>query len=208
MARIRRSPRGLTCSLAAACLALMLAVSGCAIDPMERLNEQIEAEDVEVRKSAVLVLANLDDPRTTVALTEVFEDDDELRDMAAVALLKKGREQVTDEKPDPIIEGIAALANNVHLSEIIRARSAWILGEIGDREAIPALKTASAAKFTSGAVATLVREQATEALEKLGYQEAGRDYEMAMGSLADEQLATVPLPEPIGVDEEEEEPAA
>ena len=204
MARTQRASRGLTCSLTAIGLMVLVAISGCGIDPMERLNEQIEAEDLQVRRSAVLTLANLDDPRSTVALTEVFEDDDELRDMAAVALLKKGREQVTDEKPDPIIEGIAALANNVHLSEAIRARSAWILGEIGDREAIPALKTASAAKFSSGAVAELVREQAKQALEKLGYQETGREFEMAMGSLADQALATVPLPEPIGVTEEEE----
>lgn len=208
MTHIRRWPRGLTCSLALAGMAVLLTVCGCAIDPMERLNEQIEAEDIQIRRSAVLTLANLDDPRSTVALTEVFEDDDELRDMAAVALLKKGREQVTDEKPDPIIEGIAALANNVHLSEQIRARSAWILGEIGDREAIPALKTASAAKLSSGAVAPLVREQATQALEKLGYQEVGRAFEIPMGSLADQELATIPLPEPIGEEQEAEEPAA
>jgi HEAT repeat protein len=183
------------------------ALCGCGIDPMERLEEQIESEDVQVRREAVLALTNLDDPRATVALTEVFEDDDKLRDMAAVALLKKGREQVTEEKPDPIIEGIAALANNVHLSEHVRGRSAWILGEIGDREAIPALKTASAAKLTSGAAAELVREQAKQALEKLGYNEVGREFEMQMGSLAEQQLATVPLPEPIA-EEEEEEPTA
>lgn len=207
MAETRRHSPGRICTLAAVGVAALLVLTGCGIDPMERLNEQIESEDIQVRRSAVLTLANIDDPRTTVALTEVFEDDDELRDMAAVALLKKGREQVTDEKPDPIIEGIAALANNVHLSEEIRARSAWILGEIGDREAIPALKTASAAKLSNGAVAPLVREQATQALEKLGYQEIGRDFEIPMGSLADQELATVPLPEPIGA-EAEAEPAA
>ncbi len=182
----------------------VVAISGCGIDPMERLNEQIESEDVQIRTKAVLTLANLDDPRATVALTEVFEEDEKLQDMAAVALVKKGREQVTDEQPDPIIEGIAALANNVHLNSSVRARAAWMLGEIGDREAIAALKTASAAKLTSGDPAPLVREQADQALEKLGYKETGREYEMPMGSLADQSLATVPLPEPLETEEPEE----
>ncbi len=201
--RTRRMLRGLTCSLALAAIAVLGALlSGCGIDPMERLNEEIKAEDIQTRRGAVLTLANLDDPRSVVALSGVFEDDDELRDMAAVALVKKGREQVTDQKPDPIIDGIAALANNVHLSEPVRARAAWILGEIGDREAIPALKTASAAKLGSGAVATVVREQATQALEKLGYQEVGRAFEMPLGSLEGRSLAEVPLPRAIGPEED------
>jgi HEAT repeat protein len=205
---MQRLSRGLTGSMALLMLTLILMLCGCGIDPMERLNEQIESEDQSLRRSAVLRLANLDDPRATVALTEVFEDDDQLRDMAAVALLKKGREQVTEEKPDPIVEGIAALANNTHFSEGIRARSAWILGEIGDREAIPALKTASAAKLSSGAAAPLVQDQAKQALEKLGYNETGREFEMPMGSLAERSLASVPLPEPMEGEETEEEPTA
>ncbi|MGD9498161.1 MAG: HEAT repeat domain-containing protein [Armatimonadota bacterium] len=176
-------------------------LTGCAIDPMVRLEEAIESEDIAERREAVLRLANLDDPRSIVALNEVFEDDEELRDMAAVALVKKGREQVTDRKPDPIIEGIAALANNVHLSEPIRARAAWILGEIGDREAITALKTAAGAKLVSGDVATLVRAQATQALEKLGYKQAGRAFELPMGTLEDQELSTIPEPEPLEAEE-------
>ncbi len=197
--RATRWPHALLAALIVAAVALG---TGCAIDPMIRLNEEIEAEDLQVRREAVLRLANLDDPRAVVALNEVFEDDPELRDMAAVALVKKGREQVTDRKPDPIIEGIAALANNVHLSEIVRARAAWILGEIGDREAIPALKTAAGAKLASGAAATLVREQATQALEKLGYKEAGRPFEIPMGTLADQDMVTLIEPEPIEVEAE------
>ncbi len=182
--------------------AIILSISGCAVDPMERLNEQIESEDIEVRQQAVLRLANLDDPRAIVSLNEVFEDDDELRDIAAVALVKKGREEVTDQKPDPIIEGIAALANNAHLSQHVRARAAWILGEIGDREAIPALKTAAAAKLSNGDPAPIVQEQANQALEKLGYKEQGRPFEMAMGTLAHQQLSVIPEPEPIETGEE------
>jgi HEAT repeat protein len=206
MAQRQTSFRRFICGLVLAGIIMLPVLSGCGIDPMDRLNEQIEAEDVQVRRNALLTLTNLNDPRTVIALTEVFEDDDELRDMAAVGLLKKGREQVTDEKPDPIVEGIAALANNVHLNQQIRGRAAWILGEIGDREAIPALKTASAGKLSNGDPAPLVREQAKEALEKLGYNSVGRDFEMPMGSLAEQELTSVPLPEPIA--EEDDESAA
>lgn len=190
--------RSLHAGAAAVLLVIAAGLTGCAIDPMVRLNEDIESEDIEVRREAVLILANLDDPRSIVALNEVFEDDDELRDMAAAALVKKGREEVTDRKPDPIIEGIAALANNVHLSEIVRARAAWILGEIGDREAIPALKTAAGAKLANTQPATLVREQATQALEKLGQKSAGRPFEIPMGTLENQVVTVLPEPEPIG----------
>lgn len=182
---------------------IVLVVSGCGIDPMERLNEEIESEDIEVRRSALLRLANLDDQRTVVALTEVFEDHDELMGMAATALVKKGREQKTERKPDPIIEGIAAIVNNVHMAEPVRARAAWILGEIGDREAIPALKTAAAGKLNSGAAAELLRAEAGEALEKLGYKETGRPFEMPVGTLADQELMTIPEPEPMETEAEE-----
>lgn len=177
-----------------AALVMMLIGAGCAVDPMPRLKEQIDAEDVQTRLEALIRLANLDDPRAVTAITEVFESDEELMDLAAVALVKKGRELKTDKKPDPIIEGIAALANNQHLPERVRARATWILGEIGDREAIPALKTASGAKLGSGYPALNVRKQATEALEKLGEAEAGRAFEIPMGSIENQQITTLPEP--------------
>ena len=186
-----------TACAALAAVTMMLTALGCAIDPMPRLNERIESEDVQTRLAAVIDLTNLSDPRALTALNEVFEDDEELRDVAAVALVKKGRELKTEEKPDPIIEGIAALANNVHLPEQVRARAAWMLGEIGDREAIPALKAAAGAKLGSGHPAPLVRAQATQALEKLGEKEEGRAYELPMGTLADQEITTLPEPAPL-----------
>ena len=190
-------PQVLRVLVASALLAALLGTVGCAIDPMVRLGEQIEAEDVEIRRSAVLTLANLDDQRTVLMLTDVFDRDEELRDMAASALVKKGREMVTDRKPDPIIEGIAALANNVHLQQEVRARAAWMLGEIGDREAIAPLKTAAQARTSTGAAAPLIREEANKALEKLGYKSEGRPFEIPMGSVEYQQLTTVPVPEPF-----------
>ena len=184
-------------SLATAAILVVLCSTGCAIDPMERLVEDIEAEDLQKRETAVIRLANLDDPRALVALSEVFEDDEELMDMAAVALVKKGRELKTDEKPDPIIEGIASLGNNVHLPERVRARAVWMLGEIGDREAIPALKTAKSATLGSGHAATFARTQAGEALEKLGHSDVGRAYEIPMGQLADQEVTVLPQPRDV-----------
>lgn len=185
-------------------LAIMVTGLGCAIDPMIRLDQAVESEDVEVRRAAILALANLDDQRTMLTLTDVLERDEELRDMAAAAMVKKGREMVTDRKPDPIIEGIAALANNVHLEQEVRARAAWMLGEIGDREAIAALKTASNARVSDGSAAPIVREQANHALEKLGFKSEGRAFEIPMGSVEHQQLTTVPTPRPLQPDEEEE----
>jgi HEAT repeat protein len=190
-------------SVAAAAGLLMFGAAGCAVDPMTRLLEQIDSEDLQERKSAVLDLANLDDQRSVLALTEVFEDDEELMDMAAVALVKKGRELKTEDKPDPIIEGIAALANNVHLPERVRARAVWMLGEIGDREAIPALNTAAGAKLGSGHPATFARRQAAEGLDKLGYTDVGRPYEIPMGQLADQKVSVLPQPKDVMLPPEE-----
>jgi len=184
-------------SLATAAILVALGSTGCAIDPMERLSEDIKSEDLQKREAAVIRLANLDDPRALPALSDVFENDEELMDMAAVALVKKGRELKTPEKPDAIIEGIAALANNVHLPERVRARATWILGEIGDREAIPALKTAAGAKLGSGYPATFVRTQANEALEKLGNKSVGRPFEIPMGQLAKQEITVLPQPKDI-----------
>ena len=40
-------------------------------------------------------------------------------------------------------------------------------------------------------------------LEKLGYQEVGRELEMALGSLEDQTLTVIPLPEPLVPEAEE-----
>ena len=179
---------------AVAVATVMLGGLGCSIDPMPRLLESIEDENLQTRTEAVIRLANLDDARAVTALSEVFEDDDDLVDMAAVALVKKGRELKTDEKPDPIIDGIAQLGNNVHLPERVRARAIWMLGEIGDREAIGACKTAAGAKLGSGYPAPFVRTQGTEALEKLGASAVGRPFEIPMGTLANQEITMLPEP--------------
>jgi len=199
----------LTIGLAACGLLLM---SGCALDPMERLSEQIDSQKVSERQSAVVELANLDDDRAIEALVEVLESDEKVFDMAGVALVKQGRATIDlEKKPDPVITMVAGVMNNVHLPTPNRSRAAWVLGEIGDREAIPTLRSGAAALLASGAVAAPVRAQAVIALEKLGEKSVGTPFDLAMGSLEGpltmEQTKVEPVAEPEEEDEDEEEEA-
>ena len=189
------------------CLALVLA-AGCALDPMERLSEEIDSQDVSVRRAAVLELANLRDERAIEALVEVLEGDEELYDMAGVALVKHGRERVTVRKPDPVVTMVAGVMNNMHVPQPNRARAAWVLGEIGDREAIPALRTGSIATDPALAPAVPVRTQATIALKKLGDSSEGVAFELPLGTFASHAVDVLPTVEPVAepeVDEDEEE---
>jgi HEAT repeat protein len=176
----------------------VLALGGCAVDPMERLTEDIKQQDKAVRERAVLSLANLDDERATQSLVDVLESDDELCDMAGVALVKKGREvkEPDPKKPNPVVDEVAKVLNNAHLSEPFRGRAAWVLGEIGDRRAIPALQGASTGAKVGEKVAAVVRAMATQALEKLGAVSAGRPYDIPMGGLQG-QRDNLPEPPPL-----------
>lgn len=169
-------------------------LGGCTLDPMERLSEDIKSQDKDKRAGAVLQLANLDDDRTIEALIEVLEGDDELCDMAGVALVKKGREVADPDpkKPNPVIDEVAKTLNNAHLPEQFRGRAAWVLGEIGDRRSIPALQTGQAAKLGEKP-ALITREMSKQSLEKLGFFTDGRAFDLEMGAL----IGTVQLlPEP------------
>ena len=161
----------------------LLMTTGCALDPMERLSEQIDAQDIKVRETAILDLANLRDDRAIESLVTVLEGEEKpaVYDMAGVALVKQGREVVTDKKPDPIITMVGNVMKNVHLPVGTRCRAAWVLGEIGDREAIPLLRAGAAALDAAGAAATEVQAQATLGLKKLGDASVGEPFELAMG---------------------------
>lgn len=178
-------------------LAAMAVVTGCALDPIERLSEDIKSQDKSVREAAVLQLANIDDDRTVDLLTEVLESDDELFNMAGVALVKKGREvdEPDPKKPNPVVEAVAKVLKNGHLAEPFRARAAWTLGEIGDRRAIPHLQAGQAA-LTGDKEALLVRNVSKQSLEKIGFFSDGRAYDLGMGTLEGE-LSTLPEPPPL-----------
>ncbi|MCX7600014.1 MAG: hypothetical protein N2512_14275 [Armatimonadetes bacterium] len=176
--------------LTATALGLCLLMAGCAVDPMDKLSHDLDSQDVTVRQQAVLALANLKDDRAVDALVDVLQGDEELCDMAGVALVKKGREVPEKKKPNPVVEAVGRVAGNTHLLEKTRARACWTLGEIGDREAVPLLKG-----LTSDSMAA-VAEQAKIALEKLGYYTQGRGFDIAWGELARE-LLIIKEPEPV-----------
>lgn len=184
-------------SAAALLIATMAVVAGCGLDPIERLSEDIKSQDEAVRQTAVLQLANIDDDRTVDLLTEVLESDDELFNMAAVALVKKGREvdEPDPKKPNPVVDAVAKVLKNAHLAEPFRARAAWALGEIGDRRAIPHLQAGQAA-LTGAKEAVLVRNVSKQSLEKIGFFTDGRAYDLGMGTLEGE-LSTIPEPPPL-----------
>jgi len=186
-----------------------LILSGCALDPMERLSEDIDSMDAKVRQQAVLELANLDDERAIEALVEVLESDEEVFDMAGVALVKQGRENVTDEKPDPVLTMVAGVMTNVHLPVGNRARAAWVLGEIGDREAVALLRAGAGALLANGQPAVPVQDQAKLSLKKLGDASSGAPYEIPMSTFKKKQpvdsLPEVPPVAPPEVEEEDED---
>lgn len=167
-------------------LALVLvALAGCSVDPMERLTEDIKSQDKTVRERAVLTLANLDDERAVDSLVDVLEGDDELCDLAGVALVKKGREvkEPDPKKPNPVVDQVGKVLNNAHLAEPFRGRAAWVLGEIGDRRAIGPLQTAQGGAKVGEKPALVVREMAKQGLDKLGASSAGKAFDIPMGDL-------------------------
>ncbi|MFO7945786.1 MAG: hypothetical protein R6V19_03090 [Armatimonadota bacterium] len=186
-----------------ALLVTTMLMGGCAIDPMEQLSADIQSQDITTRTRAIQEMANLNDPRTTDELIGVLEKDSEVADIAAVALVKKGREMEREhangQQTNEIVEEVATIMNNPHLAQQFRARAAWTLGEIGSREAVAPLLTGKAA--TAGAApADLVRKYATQALEKLGYYSEGRAFEIAMGELRG-QVDVLKEPEPLTIEE-------
>jgi HEAT repeat protein len=176
----------LLCSLCLIAIAFGLLVSGCALDPMERLKEKADSQDPRDRSAAILELANLRDDRAIEQLADLLESDEEVYDAAGVALVKQGRDNATDKKPDPITAMVAAIMNNVHLSTANRCRAAWVLGEIGDREAIPELRKGTSTKDAAGAACVPVNDQAKLALKKLGNDSDGAPFEIAMDALKGE----------------------
>lgn len=170
-------------------------MGGCLEEELRDLSDDLESLDLEVRLAAVNRLKEIDDDRADELLVEALESDEELIDAAGNVLAYKGRLYKTDEKPDKINELVEQTLKDTHLEEMVRAKAAWILGEIGDRESIPALKG-----FTGDGKAQ-VAANTVEALKKLGYNTDGVAFAMADdGTIKPGAFDGTPEPE-----EEEEE---
>ena len=161
-------------------------MAGCAVDPIEELSRKIESPRTTTREQAIVVLANLRGGRSIELLSDALAGDEELCDAAAVALVKHGRRIQAARETNLVVERVGKVVSNAHIGEQFRARAVWVLGEIGDRRSIPLLKDMAA-----DAAAPILQQQAVEALEKLGFDSAGRSYELPMGSLA-EDLEVIP----------------
>jgi len=160
---------------------------GCGVDPIENLGQQIKSPDPTRRKAAVLELANLNDPRAIKLLGDALESDEVVYDQAGVALVRKGRALLKRPKENPVVKQVAEVLKSDLVGANFRARAAWVLGEIGDRRAIPDLKKQTAGPESIG-------PEATHALQKLGYTSEGRPFDLAPGLLAGRLDAFPPVP--------------
>jgi len=163
--------------------AVLGTLAGCAVDPIEELSRKVESPRVSTREQAILSLANLRDKRAVELLIDALAGDEELYDDAAVALVKHGRQIQTSREKNPVVEQVSEIVSNTHLPEPFRARAVWTLGEIGDRRAKPLLQEVIGGSLADG-TKPIMMQQAAEALEKLGFDSAGRSYELPMGVLA------------------------
>jgi HEAT repeat protein len=145
------------------------ALVGCAVDPIEKLQDQLDSQQVAERQDAVTVLTALKDERSVELLIETLEGDPELLEQAGNALVTKGRDwehkhpNAKKSEQNPVIEKLGATIADMHLEAAVRAKACWILGEIGSRRAIAALKGRQADPNSM-----TVRTEATTALNKIG----------------------------------------
>ncbi|MBM3499775.1 MAG: hypothetical protein FJX74_14030 [Armatimonadetes bacterium] len=149
---------------------LLVWAAGCALDPIEEQQDKLDSMKVAERQAAVDFLKDYEDERTVELLVETLEGDPDLLEQAGNALVLKGREWESEHpnakksEQNPVIEQLSQTVGDMHLEAAVRTKACWILGEIGSRRAIGALKgrTADPSSMT-------VRAEATNSLNKLGY---------------------------------------
>jgi len=189
----------------ALCLAFMLPIvllAGCALDPIEEQQEKLESMKEGERRAAVAALKALDDDRTIELLVETLEGDPELLEEAGNALVLKGREweaehpKAKKSEQNPVIEQLSNTIADMHLEAAVRTKACWVLGEIGSRRAIAALKGRG-----SDPSSMKVRAESVTSLKKLGYQSDAAEREM----LADGKFVETYDPEERGMVIEEPE---
>ncbi|MBM3473004.1 MAG: hypothetical protein FJX75_07055 [Armatimonadetes bacterium] len=159
--------------------ALLVLLAGCALDPIEEQQDKLESMKVAERRAAVDFLKDYEDDRTVELLVETLEGDPELLEEAGNALVLKGREWEAEHpnakksEQNPVIEQLSQTIGDMHLEAPVRTKACWVLGEIGSRRAIPALKGRGADPSSMK-----VREESANSLKKLGYNADGMGREM------------------------------
>jgi HEAT repeat protein len=154
---------------------------------MEQLKRDLVSPEVKTKQRAVVGLSNMTDSRAIKELGDALEADEDIRDDAAVALVKQGRSFVIAKRDNPVVKRVADILAAGHAPVEAKARAAWVLGEIGERRAIENLKGLAGSGDSLGL-------EATHALQKLGYAEQGRDYDVAWMSLQEPLTALPEIP--------------
>ena len=111
-------------------------------------------------------------------LIDVFESYPDIRETAAKALVRRGREwkrrhpNVPKGRNNGVVVRVGAPATRSDLSPRLRVTAVWVLGEIGDRRAKPFVIGAD------GSDSMDVQREQTIALDKLGFTEGTRNPEL------------------------------
>jgi HEAT repeat protein len=87
--------------------------------------------------------------------------------------VRKGRETMTADVPDPVVDAVGRTLKDLHLEPEIRVTAAWILGEIGDREGLPALGACASDKKVD------VKTEVAISRQKLGLIDPARPYDIS-----------------------------
>jgi len=159
--------------------ALLVLLAGCALDPIEEQQDKLDSMKVAERRAAVNFLKDYEDDRTVELLVETLEGDPDLLEEAGNALVLKGREWEAEHpnakksEQNPVIEQLSQTIGDMHLEAAVRTKACWVLGEIGSRRAIAALKPR-----VDDPSSMMVRAEATNSLNKLGYKAAAMGREM------------------------------
>jgi len=162
--------------------ALLVLLGGCAVDPIERLSDELDKDQVPARRAAVNELRTQKDERSIELLVETLESDPELLEDAGNALVLKGRQwehkhpNKKKTEQNPVTEAVIQSCKDMHLDAAIRAKACWILGEIGDRDALGELGARKDDPYSQR-----VRNEALLAREKLGLEKAQRQEMLGEG---------------------------
>ncbi len=166
--------------LAVCCAAAgLLLGAGCAVDPIEKLEDELDKQEVHARVAAVHDLQDEKDERSIELLVETLESDPDLLEQAGNALVIKGREwerkhpNKKKTEQNPVTEAVGQSAKDMHLDAAVRAKACWILGEIGDRDALAVLGVKK-----DDPNSQRVRNEALLARAKLGFEAAAQRMEM------------------------------